>query len=410
MAAGGNTYCMSSNNHGNQEYILALLAKFERGEASPQELAELDEWYSSFEGDGKYTTGLTPIQKALAREHLMNRINKQIYRESIPQKSGKLSRNYLWVSVALVILSFSIGIYTYRQYAATPSVKLVEKVDAQPGGNKAVLTLADGKKISLTDAKIGELVEEAGLKISKTADGQLLYETVKNDGAEAIPDAHNTIETPNGGQYRVTLPDGSKVWLNAASSLRYPASFIPLQERRVELSGEAYFEIVKDKNKPFLVVSGKQTVEVLGTHFNINAYGDEPNVKTTLLEGSIRLKKLDNGRSVLLIPGQQAVLEEKGVVVKKVPLDEAVAWKDGMFRFNNTDLQTIMRQMARWYNVEVAYEGNIDYKGFFGSIERNYTLTEVLEVLKLGNVNYRLELPATTGAKKRLIVLPLRGK
>lgn len=406
---------MSSNNHGNQEYILTLLAKFERGEASPQELAELDEWYSSFEGDGKYTTGLTPIQKALAREHLLNRINKQIYRESIPSKSSKSGHNYRWLSVVVIILSLSIGIYTYRQYAVVPAVELARKVDvdAPPGGNKAVLTLADGRKISLTDAKIGELVEEAGLKISKTADGQLLYEALKNDKVKAVPNAklikHNTIETPNGGQYRVILPDGSKVWLNAASTLRYPASFACSQERRVELSGEAYFEIAKDQNKPFLVASGEQTVEVLGTHFNVNAYANEPNVKTTLLEGSIRLEKLNNGRSVVLTPGQQATLEKKGITVKEVPMDDAVAWKDGLFHFNNTDLQTIMRQMARWYNVEVAYEGNIDYKGFFGSIERSYTLTEVLEVLKLGNVNYRIELP-TTGAKKRLIVLPLREK
>lgn len=418
---------MSNDSNGPNKRILFLIDKFRRGEAAPEEINEIDRWYESVTGKGTtgYTDGMSDAEKTQVRDRLLQRVNQRIYHEAEPQPRRILRQGYVFLAAAVLAGVLAIGIRSYLPRQDVPSAAVSMPVDVEPGGNRAVLTLADGRKISLTDARKGELAVQSGFRVTKAADGQLEYEILDDDrGAEANGEGtsgggtggsgtvagnstvvrYNLIETPNGGQYRVILPDGSKVWLNAASSLRYPVSFSAAKDRHVQLTGEAYFEVAKNENKPFLVTSGEQTVKVLGTHFNVNAYADEPSVKTTLLEGRVEVSLPGNVPPVTLAPGEEAVQQDAGFIVREADIAGAVAWKDGVFMFNSTNLRTLMRQLARWYDVEVRYEGDIAYQRFFGSIERSYALSEVLEVLKLGNVNFRLERP--TRGKTRLVVLP----
>jgi len=269
------------------------------------------------------------------------------------------------------------------------------KNEAAPGGNKAILTLSDGSTIILDDAKNGKVAQQGGTQIAKLANGQLVYNALDNKPVKVV---FNTLTTPRGGQFKLTLPDGSKVWLNAASSIKYPTAFIG-NERKVEISGEAYFEIAHNAAMPFKVSVNGMEVKVLGTHFNINAYNDESSVKTSLLEGSIRLTK---GSTVTtLSPGQQAQLKNDGniKVINNVDMDQVVAWKNGYFSFNRSDLQTVMRQLARWYDVEINYEGKIPERQFGGKIDRNSNLSEVLKILEESKVHFRIE-------EKKIIVRP----
>lgn len=263
-----------------------------------------------------------------------------------------------------------------------------------PGGNKALLTLSDGTTIILDDAKTGQIAQQGNTQIAKLANGQLVYKALYGKATEI---AFNTLSTPRGGQFKLTLPDGSEVWLNAASSIKYPTAFIG-NERKVEISGEAYFEIVHNA-APFKVSVNGMEVKVLGTHFNINAYNDEAFVKTTLLEGSIRLTK---GSGVTTLrPGQQAQLRNSGniKVINNVDMDQVVAWKNGYFSFNRADLQTVMRQIARWYDVEIIYDGEIPERQFGGKIDRYGNLWEVLKILEESKVHFRIE-------EKKIIVSP----
>lgn len=265
--------------------------------------------------------------------------------------------------------------------------------DIPPGGNKAILTLADGKTITLNEAANGELVKAEGIVIRKTGQGQLVYEVAGND-AGAATDTYNTISTPKGGTYQVILPDGTKVWLNAASTLKFPTSFVALNERKVELSGEAYFEVTKDIRQPFKVLTTKQEVQVLGTHFNISSYADESIVKTTLLEGSVKVKNLLGVKeaNVILKPGQQAIVNEGEIKVTKADVDEVLAWKNGVFVFNDEPLESIMKKVSRWYDVEVVYEGVDKNKLFGGSVSRFDNVSKVLRQLELtGGVHFKVE-------------------
>lgn len=272
-----------------------------------------------------------------------------------------------------------------------------------PGTNKAILTLADGKQIVLDEAKNGNLADQGNTKVIKL-NGQIAY----NEFAMAVPNgknaavAYNTVTTPRGGQYQLILADGSRVWLNAESSLRFPTSFQG-KERRVELAGEGYFEIAKDATKPFIVKINttseeKDEVEVLGTHFNIMAYNDEGIVKTTLLEGSVKINR--NNKIAMLKPGQQAKLQNQSIkVVEDVDTDEAIAWKNGYFQFTSANLQQVMRQIARWYDVDISYEGKIPERKFGGKISRDNNASEVLKVLELSKVKFRIE-------NRKIIVTP----
>jgi transmembrane sensor len=256
----------------------------------------------------------------------------------------------------------------------------------QPGSNKAVLTLGDGRTIILDNAASGQLASESGTTIVKMKDGEIAY-NASTTTREQI--TYNTIAIPRGGQYNLTLPDGTKVWLNAASTLRFPTRFTG-NTREVELDGEAYFEVAKNQEMPFFVNAQEMKVKVLGTHFNVMAYKDEPEIITTLLEGKVKLSSTT--RNVLLAPGEQGLFSANNFKVKKADLNEAVAWKNGYFIFNGENLSAIMRKISRWYDVDIDYNthnGNLTYTG---SVSRFKNISEVLKVLSLtGTVKFEIK-------------------
>jgi ferric-dicitrate binding protein FerR (iron transport regulator) len=260
--------------------------------------------------------------------------------------------------------------------------------DRNPGSFGATLTLANGKKIKLSDAANVEIAKEAGISVTKTADGQLVYEIKETIGH---PDQMNTLSTAKGETYILTLPDKSKVWLNAASSLTYSASLNEHGMRRVKLEGEAYFEIFKDKVHPFIVQTANQEVEVLGTHFNVNSYKDEPGIATTLLEGSVKV--IAGGSLKIIKPGEQAINKSGTMEVRKVDLDDVVDWKNGDFYLNHIDFKIAMRKIARWYDMEIIYDENVpDNMESGGWISRDKPLSTVLKSIEAsGLVKFKVE-------------------
>lgn len=253
--------------------------------------------------------------------------------------------------------------------------------DRPPGTQAATLTLGDGRTITLDSAADGNLARQGNTQIVKR-NGQIAY---TEKGSDAPP-VWNTITTARGNQYSLVLPDGSKVWLNAASSVRFPTAFTG-GERKVEITGEAYFDIAAQPSMPFKVIARGGEIDVLGTHFNINAYDDESAVRTTLLEGAVKV--LQGPSELELHPGQQAVSANgKITLIKHVDTDRATAWKDGFFYFDNTDLHTLMRQVARWYDVEVAFKGDVSDDGFSGKISRNVPLSKLLKVLEQYDIHF----------------------
>ncbi|AYL93840.1 FecR family protein [Mucilaginibacter celer] len=304
--------------------------------------------------------------------------------------------NNQWLKYAaaiIVLLGVSAALYLNR----TPQKQQMAsalKHDALPGGNKAVLILANGDSISLDEASNGQIARQGNAKVSKVQNGLIAYASGKDTTTKIT---RNTINTPRGGQYNVKLADGSMVWLNSASSITFPTLFNG-DTREVKITGEAYFEVAKNAAKPFLVQCGGQTVRVLGTHFNINAYDDEPGIRTTLLEGSIRLST--GSQSRLLVPGQQAVVRGDAIAMEGKPnLTAVTAWKDGLFVFDDTDLPQLMRQISRWYDVKIVYNGKPGDYAFVGEINRNTRLTSVLKILEASGVKFKIE-------NKQLIIQP----
>lgn len=296
-------------------------------------------------------------------------------------------------AAAVVIGVIATSIYflyfskTNHQIASTKTTVASNK-DIQPGGNKAILTLADGTTIVLDSAKDGPLSQQGNTKVIKLNNGQLAYHS---SGAANTKAVYNTISTPKGGTYQVILPDETKVWLNAASSLRFPTAFSG-KERNVEITGEAYFEVTKNKEMPFIVTLNDMSVEVLGTHFNVMAYNDEKAIKTTLLEGAVKVTK--NNNSILLKPSQQASLNKTNNdlhVTDDIDINQETAWVHGMFQFNDVDLPTILRQLSRWYDVDVSFSNTVPSDHFTGKVSRNASLSNVLKILELSDVHFKIE-------------------
>lgn len=329
-------------------------------------------------------------EEAGLSENELNEVSDEMWaslEKNRKQSSPRTGKLWPYIAAAAsVVLVAGIGLYFFKTPSADP-IKAPQQYsnDVPAGSNKAYLTLSSGKKILLTSATNGMLAEEGGVKITKTADGQLVY-TIADEGKKSTG-KYNRIETPIGGQYELQLPDGTRVWLNAASSLKYPASFYALKQRSVELTGEAYFEVAKDKTKPFLVKSKGQEVEVLGTHFDVNAYPDEQSIKTTLMEGSVKL----NGQ-LTLKPGEQSVLSDGKFNVKEVNAIDAADWKNGEFVFNNEPLTSIMKKVARWYGVEIVYTNDLGkVPTFSGSVSRSENISSVLNMLaETSNVRFAI--------------------
>lgn len=340
-------------------------------------------------------------------------VDKDVFDELSPGKPVRklffLHRSWLRYAAGLIVLIglAVMAIVMFRNSGNSKQEIVTAPENILPGSDKAVLTLADGTSIALDTVKAGLMAMQGQSQIEKKEDGRIVYNGL-NAGNDMMM---NTLSTPRGGQYRILLPDGTEVWLNAASSIRYPASFTG-NERRVTITGEAYFDVAKNKSKPFFVdIDGKASIEVLGTSFNINAYSDEPVINTALLEGNIRMtsltseKKLSPGDkmefpSVVLRPGQQAAMDRSGMMkVGQADRHIVMAWREGVFRYNYTDFDVVLRQLSRWYDIEIQYEKGIPDQQFTGEIRRDYTLSQALSILEGMDVHFRLE-------GKKLIVLP----
>ncbi|MBN9385806.1 MAG: FecR domain-containing protein [Chitinophagaceae bacterium] len=330
---------------------------------------------------------------------------EKIGRDQQPFGRRLISRRRLLWSAAAAVIIFVIGTLIWRTRPAveqpvSPQVVQHKPKEIMPGGNKAVLTLSDGKEIVLDSAADGTLTKQGSVDIVKLGDGSLTYEG--KDHVSAL----NTLSTPYGGMYRLRLPDGTGVWLNAASSITYPTAFTGAK-REVLVKGEAYFEVAKDASKPFIVdVNGHSTIEVLGTDFNVNAYENEDIISTTLLEGVVKVtagKSGDKGHQATLKPGQQMRIDTGArqiCAVSYVDTDKIVAWKNGAFNFEGVPLERAMRQLARWYNLQIAYEQPVRAIQFGGTLKRNLPLSDVLHFLGGAGLHYRLE------DNNRLVILP----
>jgi ferric-dicitrate binding protein FerR (iron transport regulator) len=304
-----------------------------------------------------------------------------------------LIRRRLMAAAALMLLAIAVWLLKGRRDADKPlaaaPVKPSVTHDLAPGSNRATLTLADNTTIDLDAAKEGVVGQQGNARLIKDKDGKLSYQAVP---AQAAAMAYNLLTTPRGGQYQLVLPDGSKVWLNAASRLKYPTSFGG-KERMVELQGEAYFEIARNPSMPFkvsLIGQPSAQVEVLGTHFNVKAYEDEPAIQTTLLEGAVRVHQ--GTASALLQPGQQARCNSStNIKLVTADVEETIAWKNGLFKFNEATIEEVMRQLSRWYDVDIVYVNGIPGDLFRGEIYRSVNVSKVLKVLEASGVHFSVE-------------------
>lgn len=355
---------------------------------------------------------LSSIDTVAAWDTLVHRLqddgvwpDDQLYAGGPVIRSRRRYRRFTYRFAATLVLAVGAWWVWQQGHRTTPVVATPAPIVAMstgvPGGNKAILTLSDGRQVNLDESANGTVADQGNVQVSKLSDGKLAYNALQKP-AIAV---YNTLATPRAGQFSVSLPDGTKVWLNNASSLRYPVYFVG-DTREVELTGEAYFEVAKDVRRPFRVKvrnsgAGEDggTIEVLGTSFNVMAYSDEEATRATLVDGSIRFVRQGNSR--LLRPGEQSVARSEGVikVLPHVNVEEITAWKNGFFHFDHTSLEETMRQLARWYDVDVEYKGSFGDQSFVGKIQRNLDLPDVLKGLENEHVHFRM-------AGRRLQVIP----
>jgi ferric-dicitrate binding protein FerR (iron transport regulator) len=391
----------------SQRDILDLIEKFQSGKISKEEKYLLDEWYHSFNDDSQVELDINE-----SRLDFKNRLKQKIQDSidsSVPEiRSVRKWKAWYTPAVAATLIAIFTTSYflillnpSKKQLTASATVKPANVVDAAPGSNKAILTLTDGSIVVLDNASNGVIRQQGGVKIQKLHSGLLAYAV---DGAKNVSKAdieYNTIATPRGGQYQITLSDGTKVWLNAASSIHFPVAFVG-NERRVEITGEAYFEVAKNKAMPFKVKAASAEVEVLGTHFNINAYDDESFIKTTLLEGSVKVSAANTGNNYkILSPGQQASISASAAIAvnNNIDMEEVMAWKNGLFLYNGTDIHAVLRQLSKWYDVDIEYRGNVKAH-FTGQLKRELFASKVLDKIALtGEVHFTIE-------GKKIIVSP----
>ena len=381
-----------------------LIEKYVNGSATDEERQELLDWYHSFD----HELVEWPIERGLDdKEEILDRVLSTLKNKYFSEK--KTNRRFFqkrsFAYAAVLLFVFGIALFFYIQpNSPENAVALVESQsinDILPGTNKATLTLSDGAVIDLTDFEREEILLGDGITVLRNENGELIYADHNNQqGLKANKTVlYNTMVTPKGGQYQVLLADGSRVWLNAESSLYFPTEFVG-KARKVVLTGEAYFEVAKNKNRPFIVSMGDMEIEVLGTQFNVKAYSDENNIFTTLVEGAVRI---NSGSSpVLLTPGERADFNRKDgeINVAAVDVEAGIAWKNGYFIFNNEDIKSIMLNLSRWYDVDVEYKGNMVNKEFTGRILRRSNISDVLRMLELtGTIKFEIE-------GRRIVVMP----
>lgn len=375
--------------------FLQLLDIYLSGKATADQEKMIINYYNSFD-QIEWDT------KLMGNMEEKERIVYMKIREAIQQLDGMpqqkipfFKRNWpRYAAAVILIISAALAYLLNTSKNSSPFVQAIKPVPVQPvqnniapGSNKAILTLSNGKKIELTDGH--ETLKDGNVEIKK-ANGELVYESAGNGGDRSKRETgFNTVSTPRGGQYKLNLPDGSAVWLNAASSITYPTAFTG-KERKVFVTGEAYFEVAHNKLMPFKIsINDREEVEVLGTHFNVNSYNKEEPVRTTLLEGSVKITHGD--KTVFIKPGQQSSFTKKGFVVTEPDIDKVMAWKTGFFDFDNTGLDAIMQQISRWYDVDIVYEGPLKGTTFGGRISRDLYLSDLLKTFKDNGITFRLE-------------------
>lgn len=386
------------------EAVQQLLEKYVSEELSHDEFVTLWQTLSEEEHRLQWETKLDELLNKGGFEELASPQQQEIILASILHQPAAqaplhtLGRRKIWWAAASVIMMLAIGgyfLFIPKANQKETTKQMIIPNDLPPGKEGAILTLAGGEQLVLDTLGDGVIASENGAQVL-LHDNAIRY-TPGNAVDEKI--TYNTLSTPNGRMFHVQLPDGTLVWLNAASSVRYPTKFDG-NERKVSITGEVYFEVMKDMSRPFIVdVNGKMDVQVLGTSFNVNAYANEPSIRTTLLEGSIKVVK-EKETGIMLSPGQQAISDSNELKLLKNPdLTLTMAWKDGYFIFNNTPVKEILRQFSRWYDMDVVYEQKAPDFALSGAIRRDFTLTEALMTLEKMGLRYRLE-------GKRLIVLP----
>ena len=364
----------------------ALLRRYLEGDASSEDIQLVEQWYQQLAdaGEWMWTDGEKEKLEAAIESHLLQQVR-------IGQRPVWRMIAIRWVAAAVLVLLAGTASWLLFFDKKKEPVDLVQQErfanDVGPGRNAAILTLAGGKKILLDSGAIGKIGRQGNTIVANNS-GRLTYTALHEKPSELF---YNTLTTQRGNQYQLVLPDGSKVWLNAASSITYPTAFEG-KERKVVVSGEVYFEVAANKNLPFIVQEGDMTVQVLGTHFNIDGYGDEAAMKTTLLEGEVRV--LRGSSNSLLKPGQQAMLaknDNRVTVVDDANLEEVMAWKNGEFLFTDAPIESIMQQVARWYDVDVVYDARIS-EHFVANIPRNVPVSRLLNYLELTDqVHFRIE-------------------
>lgn len=371
--------------------IAYLIAGYIRSTLSDKEKDELDNWITQSDANMELFAELTDknnIEAALEERGSYNseaaiaRLKEKITTEKPTARRRTIRMMYaVAAAVSILLVLFIVSRYSHT---GAPAKIIAARQDVPPGTDKAVLTTGDGRHITLDSAVSGHILPAGGTQVTDSA--ATLYYT----GAADIPEWH-TLTTPRGGQYRLQLPDGSLVWLNAESSIHFPTAFTG-RERRVAITGEAYLEVAKDASKKFIVITGRTATEVLGTHFNINAYEESNGISVTLEEGNVSVKDTTNNNNILLKPGTQAVWNNDTFTLnEKVNMEEVLAWKNGWFYFKETSIKNIMQQVSRWYNVDVRYEGKINYH-FNADIERNVSVSKLLELLEAtGRVHFEIK-------------------
>lgn len=380
-----------------RERLLYLMERYFQGACTDDERRELAQFIGTEQDEELLREVLDDTWERFQPESPMPEAMSARIQQSLPGAPAPVApirkrRPWMAAAAAILLLLAAGGFWLNRERPLEPTRPLQARQtatqhDVAPGSNKAVLTLGDGTVIELDSSGNGLLAQQGNVKIVKLANGQLAYEGEGQGPSEIL---FNTMRTPRGGEYRLTLPDGSRVWLNAASSITYPTMFAG-ESREVSITGEAYFEVAQQPEMPFRVKTAGMTIEVLGTHFNVNAYTEEKTVRTTLLEGAVKVRA--GAGEALLKPGQQAGLQGNGQLNVKddVNVDEVVAWKNGLFQFTDADMPAVMRLLENWYDVEVIYEGKVPERSFGGAIQRSLPLAQVLKILEENNVRFRLE-------------------
>lgn len=395
----------------NRQELIQIFQKYLDGNATPEEQRFVEAWYESFGKDAGITDSYTEEQLGQMEARMEYELKKRM-EASRPRPLWKSLHRLVTPSrvaaAVFLILSLAGAWYIMSNQGSKETMtdeSTLHAIDLPPGSDQGILTLTDGSQIVLGSVATGMLARQGNTLIQKIEDGLVAY---TGEDASLEPGL-NTLTVPSGGKYSLVLPDGSRVWLNAESSITFPTAFSG-RKRSVKISGEVYFDVAKDPARPFIVqVGNNRQIRVLGTQFNVNAYSDEEEITTTLLEGSVEILPGGNaGLAVRLKPGEQAAFSETGQISVRhgVNTDEIVAWKNGMFHFEKADIQSVMRQISRWYNVEVVYEGPLPNRSFSGKIDRQSNASEALDILRFTGLNFRIDALPDESRKGKITVLP----